>query len=315
MAKLSRSPSNKCLFFKVKAIVKKDYQKLHMRILVTGAAGLIGRKLTDHLCNVGYEVIPVYFGQQKGSICADLRDEATVFSLVKEHTPDLILHLAALKNLRFCEDNKKASRATNYGITEVLTKICSESKIRMIFFSSDYVFGKYDHFWKETDSPCPTTQYGMDKASSEFLIQEKLSDYAIVRTAQLYGFRGDFVSLVWDALTSNQEFIAFANLVNCPTWIDDLFAMLNKIIGHGSQGIFHCVGPEAVSRYKYACEIAEAFALDSSYIKPVNLDFANDIRPPVVRLNGASTYDSLQVYPGTLKDNLPFCSSYTIKGN
>ncbi|MGB3514569.1 MAG: SDR family oxidoreductase [Microcoleaceae cyanobacterium] len=288
-----------------------------MRILVTGAAGLIGKKLTDHLSNIGHQVIPVGFvQQQEGLICADLREEATVFSLLREYTPDLIIHLAALKNLRFCEENKEASRATNYGITEVLTRACSESETRMIFFSSDYVFGKYDRFWKEEDSPCPITQYGMDKAASEFAIREKLSDYAIIRTAQLYGFRGDFVSLVCEALTSDRELIAFANLVNCPTWIDDLFAMLDQIICHGSQGIFHCVGPEAVSRYKYACEIAEAFALDTSYIKAVNLDFSTDIRPPVVRLNGASTYDALQVYPGTLKDNLPFCSSYTtIKGN
>ncbi|MEA5581259.1 SDR family oxidoreductase [Nodularia harveyana UHCC-0300] len=284
-----------------------------MRILVTGAAGLIGKKMTSYLSSIGYDVIPVDCVEHKGIVCADLRDESAVFRIFNEQTPDLIIHLAAIKNIKLCEENKEASRATNYGIPEVLTRICSESKIRMIFFSSDYVFGKYDHFWKEGDSPCPTTQYGIDKAASEFLIQEKLSDYAIIRTAQLYGFRGDFVSLVWDALSSNQEFLAFANLVNCPTWIDDLLAMLNKIICQGSQGIFHCVGPEALSRYQYACAVAEAFSLDTSYIKAVNLDFSTDIRPPVVRLNGTSTYDSLQVYPGTLKDNLSFCSSYTIQ--
>ncbi|MCL2923563.1 MAG: sugar nucleotide-binding protein [Trichodesmium sp. MAG_R04] len=286
-----------------------------MRILITGGAGLIGKKITSHLGNLGYDIIPVDCVQQKGIISADLRDEASIVPIVNEQKPDLILHLAALKNIRFCEENKEASRITNYGITEILTRICSQLKIRLIFFSTDYVFGKYDRFWKEEDPICPKTQYAIDKAASEFVIQEKLSDYAIIRTAQLYGFRGDFVSLVSDALTSRQEFTAFANLVNCPTWIEDLFAMLNKIISQGRQGIFHCVGPEAVSRYDYACAIAEALALDKNYIKPINLDFNNDIRPSVVRLEGTSTYNKLQVYPGTLKDNLPFCSAYTIKGN
>lgn len=286
-----------------------------MRILVTGAGGVIGKKITSYLCDIGHKVIPVDIVSHESIICGDLRDEATIFNLVKVHNPHVIIHLAALKNLSFCEENKEASRATNYGITKVLTRACLEYETRMIFFSSDYVFGKYDNFWKEDDPPCPNTQYGIDKAASEKLIQEKLSDYAIVRTAQLYGFQGDFVSLVWDALTSNQEFTAFANLVNCPTWIYDLFAMLNKIICEGHQGIFHCVGLEAFSRYQYAFEIAEAFDLDTSYIKPVNLDFSTDIRPPVVRLKGASTYNALQVYPGKLKDNLPLCSSYTIKGN
>jgi dTDP-4-dehydrorhamnose reductase len=282
------------------------------RILITGATGSIGKKLSEYLSETGHQIIPVALVQRDGIISADLRDEATVFSLIKEYAPDLILHLAAITNLRFCEQNKEIAHATNYGITEVLTRACLEFGTRMIFFSSDYVFGKYDNFWQEDNPPCPTTQYGIDKAASELLIQERLSNYAIVRTAQLYGFAGDFVSLVCKALTSNQEFIAFANLVNCPTWIGDLLPMLNKIINNGSKGIFHCVGPEALSRYQYACEIAKAFYLDISYIKPVNLNFSTDIRPPVVRLNGAFTYESLQVHPRRLKENLPLCSSYTI---
>ena len=186
-----------------------------MRILITGAGGLIGKKITGYLGNMGYHTIPVGRVPQEGILCADLRDEATVLRIVNDQAPDMILYLAAITNLQLCEQNQEASRLTNYGITEVLTRICSQSEIRMIFFSSDYVFGQYDYFWKEGDIPCPTTQYGRDKADSELLIQEKLSDYAIIRTAQVYGFRGDFVSLVWDALKSNQEFSAFENLVNC----------------------------------------------------------------------------------------------------
>ncbi|WP_133511729.1 SDR family oxidoreductase [Candidatus Thiosymbion oneisti] len=284
-----------------------------MRILITGAAGVIGKKLTKYLCETSHRIIPVDVVQRDGVISADLRDEATVYRLVKEYVPDLILHLAAIKNLRFCEQNKEAARATNYGITEILTRACSEFGTRMIFFSSDYVFGKYNHFWQEDDPPCPTTRYGKDKAASERLIRERLSDYAIVRTAQVYGFAGDFVSLTCEALTSRREFIVLANLVNCLTWIYDLLPMVNKIINHANQGIFHCVGSEAMSRYQYACEIAKAFALDPSYIQAVNLDFSNDIRPPVVWLNGASTYETLRVHPGKLKDNLPLCSSYAME--
>ena len=282
-----------------------------MRILITGAGGAIGKKLCQYLREIGHEIIPVV--RRNGTISADLREEATVVRLVKAYAPDLIVHLAALTNLSFCEQNKEVSRATNVDITEILTRACSGFGIRMIFFSSDYVFGKYDHFWREEDSPCPTTQYGIDKVASEQLIQERLSNYAIVRTAQLYGVAGDLVSLVCQALLSHQEFIAFANFVNCPTWIGDLFLMLNTIINHSHQGIFHCVGPEPMSRYQYACEIAKAFALDTAYIQAVDLDFSIDIRPPVVRLNGTSTYETLQVYPRKLQDNLPLCASYAME--
>ncbi|XCN72163.1 MAG: SDR family oxidoreductase [Candidatus Electrothrix aestuarii] len=274
------------------------------KVLITGAAGQVGRKLTEYLGETGCQIIPVAHVPRDGVISADLRNEATVFRLVKKYAPDIIIHLAAITNLHFCEQNKETAHATNYGITEVITRACSEFRIRMIFFSSDYVFGEYDHFWQEEDLPCPTTQYGIDKAASEWLVRERLSNYAIIRTAQLYGLAKDFVRLVCGALLSRQEFIAYANLVNCPTWIGDLFPMVNKIINYASQGIFHCVGPQAMSRYQYASEIAEVFALKKSYIKAVNLDFSADIRPPVVRLNGTSTYEALHVYPGTLKKNL-----------
>jgi len=281
-----------------------------MRILVTGAGGMLGRTLSKSLSAVGHEIIPVSLTESDGIIAADLRNEATVFRLFQEHAPDLILHLAALTNIRFCEQNKEAARATNYGITEILTRACTECSARLIFFSTDYVFGKHDRLWQEEDSPCPTTQYGIDKAASERLIQERLSDYAIVRTAQVYGFNGDFVSLVAQALTAHQPFTAFANLANCPTWIGDLFPMINTIIQHGRRGVFHCVGPEAISRYQFACEIAKAFGLDTASIQAVNLDFATDRRPPVVRLNGTSTYEMLQVYPRKVKENLPLCTLY-----
>lgn len=279
-----------------------------MRILITGAGGAIGKILSQHLSEIGHEIIPVV--RRDGAISADLREEATVFRLVKAYAPELIVHLAALTNLRFCEQNKEASHATNIGITEILTRACSEFGIRLIFFSTDYIFGNYDHFWQEEDPPCPTTQYGIDKAVSERLIQERLPDYAIVRTAQVYGFNGDFVSLVAQALTAHQTFTAFANLANCPTWIGDLLPMVQKIIDDGRQGIFHCVGPEAMSRYQFACEIANTFGLNTASIQAVNVDFSTDIRPPIVRLNGTSTYEMLQVYPRKVKENLPLCTPY-----
>ena len=275
-----------------------------MRILITGAAGMLGKQFSKSLCEAGHQIIPVDIVQHNGIVVADLRDKTTVFQLTKTYVPNLILHLASNKDLCFCEKNKEISRVINYEVTKTLTEICLEFQTRLIFFSSDYVFGQHDQFWQESDIPCPVTQYGIDKADSEFLIQQQLSDYAIIRTAQLYGVPNDFVSLVCKTLASHQIFLAFSNLVNCPTWFYDLFSMLKKVIDQPHQGIFHCVGLEALSRYQYAYEIAKVFALDTSYIRAVDVDFSTDIRPPVVRLNGISTYNKLEYTPRSLRDNL-----------
>ncbi len=285
-----------------------------MRILVTGAAGVVGAKLCRFLAGHSHQIIPVDIVQRDGILSADLRDEAAVLRLVQEYAPELIIHLAAIKSIQYCEQNRATAHATNYGITAHLTQACANVGARLLFFSSDYVFGDSVQPWLERDSLCPTTQYGLDKAASEQLIQERLANYAIVRTAQLYGFAGDFVSLVCTALATQQPFSAFANLVNCPTWIGDLFPMVDNIIANHRTGIFHCVGPEALSRYQFAREIASALRLESDRIEAVDLDFSTDIRPPVVQLDGRSTYEALQLYPGRLRENLPFCANYAMEG-
>lgn len=278
-----------------------------MRILLTGAAGMAGRYIAEQLSASGHVVIPIDVAQAGGIIGADLANESDVSRVIEEHAPDLVLHLAAITSLNYCENNKAASRRSNFETTRALVEVCADKRLRLIFFSSDYVFGAEDRLWREHDAPCPTTQYGKDKAASETMILRGLQDFAIVRTAQIYGLPGDFVGLVYDALLSGDHFKAYSNLVNCPTWVGDLHAMVDAIVAFGYRGIFHCVGPEASSRYDFALAVAAAFSLDTDLIHPEALDFSKDIRPSAVRLDGTSTYKTLRVSPGRLQDNLPLC--------
>ena len=91
-----------------------------MNIIITGAAGKVGKSLGYYLSAAGHEIVAVDIVRQDGMVAADLQDEAVVFELVRTHAPDVILHLAALTNLELCEQNKAASHATNYAMTEVL---------------------------------------------------------------------------------------------------------------------------------------------------------------------------------------------------
>ncbi|MDM8565184.1 sugar nucleotide-binding protein [Candidatus Halobeggiatoa sp. HSG11] len=275
-----------------------------MRILITGAAGVVGKALHRYLSYRGHYIIAVDLISSDKVVALDLRQKAVVRRFIKQQMPELIIHTAAIKDLVFCQQHEKKARQTNYSATENLVHACVGLDVFFIYFSSDYVFGKYDKLWAETDILCPSTQYGRDKAACERLIQEKLSHYAIIRTAQLYGFSGDFIHLLQHSLTLKRTFMAFANLINCPTWIEDVLMMVDNIIQYQHRGIFHCVGLEALSRYQYACEIAQILALEQAYIQAVDLDFSQDIRPPVVRLDGSATYAKLQCIPNTLQHNL-----------
>lgn len=275
-----------------------------MRILVTGAAGSVGKVIVTYFSNLGHDLIPVDIKQEKNIIVSDLSDEKSIVHVFSQYKPEIVIHLAAIKNINLCEQDQTLSYSINYKLTEQLAEVCKKQNSQLLYFSSDYVFGKYDKFWQENDPPCPTTQYGKDKAASELLIQKILSNYAIIRTAQLYGIENDFITLVVNTLQAKTIFKAFTNLVNCPTWIHDLLTMLDKIINANHCGIFHCVGPEAMSRYTFAVNIAKHFNLDTGYIKPIMIDFSKDIRPPIVKLDGHKTYNTLKVYPNTLIQNL-----------
>jgi dTDP-4-dehydrorhamnose reductase len=275
-----------------------------MRLMVTGGAGVVGSELCLHLRKSGHGVFPVDVTGAEGVIVADLRDEAEVCRVVEQIRPDAVLHLAANKNVFFCEEHPEAAHAVNFKITEILTATCKQYNVGMIFISSDYVFGGSSRIFTETDEPCPTTQYGKDKAASERVILTTLKNSAVVRTAGLYGFPGDLVQVVRAALSKGEPFRAFDNLINCPTWTPDLFRMIDRILESGFCGIFHCVGPEALSRFDYACVVAEGFGLDRQLVLTEKLDFGKDIRPSVLQLNGEITYVRLGVIPGTLQANI-----------
>lgn len=280
-----------------------------MKLLVTGAAGHIGQCLTQFLKKSGHQVIGVDVKEHPDCLLVDLTDKVKLVRLIESFHPEIILHLAAITDIRFCETHMDEVKQINYGITEFVIEACSKRNIRMMYFSTDYVFGKFDRLWKEDDPTCPVTIYGQHKAECEALIQRKLTKYSIIRTAQLYGYEGDFIHLIRNSIEQLKGFKAIENLVNCPTWIVDLFKMLQVIIDQGHSGIFHCIGPEPVSRFEFALAISKAFKIDAAFIQAVKIDFSVDVRPSVVRLDGTRTYRKLNYFPKSLNQNLLVCAS------
>ena len=112
-----------------------------LRILITGGAGMVGTRLGAELRARGHTVIAVDIKKQPDVFQVDLRAGDLATDLLASHRPDLILHLAALKDLSFCEAHPEASHAVNYQIAERLATACASDGTRLSFFSSDYVFG------------------------------------------------------------------------------------------------------------------------------------------------------------------------------
>jgi len=279
-----------------------------MKVLITGAAGVVGGCWIRHA--VGrYNVIGVDLVAEPALKQLDMREEDQTVALVHEVQPDVLLHFAANKNILYCEHHPDAAHDTNVMITQHLVKACLGRTVHFVFLSSDYVFGAEDRFWRETDAPCPSTQYGRGKAESEAMIRKLIPNFAIVRTAGLYGFPNDFIDTVRGILAQEKSFPAYTNIINNPTYIKDLFFMLDIIISKRREGVFHCVGPESLTRFQYARQIAEVYGLDADMILPERLDLSKDLHPPILRLDGAWTYKHLDYIPGRVKTNMQWMAN------
>lgn len=271
-----------------------------MKILITGASGYVGTGLMRYLSREGNELIPTGLDADGGLSpvnCLDLTDFSATNLYIRKMKPDVILHLAGNKDVFMCESDKALSRRVNYEASKNIVEECARHKIRLIYLSTDYVFGQGKAPFNELSLPAPQTQYGKDKLATENFIKEKLTDYAITRTAGIFGLKNDFVEAVTKQVKMKNKFKAYANLKNSPTFIKDLALMLNMVIGERRTGIFHCAGSESVSRYDFALKITKAFQLEEALIVPEDIDLSHDLRPPDLSMDSSWTYKTLGYHP------------------
>lgn len=279
-----------------------------MKILITGANGYVGTGLVKNLYLEEHVIIPVGFdaGCKQGSFYnLDLTDMPKTCSYIANVRPDVIIHLAGNKDVIKCESDKMFSRQINYEMSKNIVEQCALGKIRLIYISTDYVFNGADGPFSELSCPVPATQYGKDKLAIESFVRGTLSEYAIVRSAGVFGLKKDFVETVIKTLMQGSVFRAYTNLKNSPTFIKDLSSMLRIIITNKKYtGIFHCAGPESLSRYDFALKIAKVFGFEKNLIVSEKLNLLSDIRPPDLSMDCKQTYEVLRYCPNDIESIL-----------
>ncbi|MEA3254649.1 MAG: sugar nucleotide-binding protein [Candidatus Altiarchaeota archaeon] len=122
-----------------------------MKILLTGAGGLLG---TSILNSCGYDIYPTRL---------DIRNREGVGKLVKEISPDVIIHTAALTNVDYCETHKKEAWDVNVRGTRNIAEASRLVNSKMVYISTDYVFDGEQGTYLEYDRPNPINYYGETK--------------------------------------------------------------------------------------------------------------------------------------------------------
>ncbi|MBS6157278.1 MAG: NAD(P)-dependent oxidoreductase, partial [Sutterella sp.] len=152
-----------------------------MKVLITGADGMLGRTLQHEL--QGVEVIPT------NHKTADITDAAAFDRCLALHKPDVVIHCAAMTAVDRCETEIDQAYRINAVGTENVASACYRHGAKLIAISTDYVF--------EGDSPVPYTEfdaptgghcvYGQSKWAAEQAVRTHCPNHIIARVSWLYG--------------------------------------------------------------------------------------------------------------------------------
>lgn len=235
-----------------------------MRLLVTGAAGLLGREL---LRSAAYDVVPTYHERTlPGGVRLDVRDRDNVRAVMRTVRPDGIIHTA------YKQDDwlTTAGGAVNVAL--------ESAGARLVFVSTDAVFGPRDTPYAEPEPPCPTTPYGAAKAAAETAIRAIAPDAVIARTSLIVGSDGTSEEEQRvRRLAAGEPGAFYTENIRCPVHVSDLASALLELLVGEVDGIAHVAGPQALSRLELGRLIAIRDSLDPHAL-PYESGTPSDIR-------------------------------------
>lgn len=237
-----------------------------MKILVTGANGMLGQDLCPILEDEGYDVI------ETDVDTLDITNESQIEKVFNDKKPNMVIHCAAYTNVDKAEDDIDTARLINAKGTENIAKACGKNGIAMVYISTDYVFdGKKQTPYVPDDKPNPINNYGITKYEGEEAVRKYCQKHYIARTAWLYGIHGkNFVETML-SFKDKEELKVVDDQIGCPTWTVELANGIAELIDDADYGTYHVCGSGETSWYGFAKEIFELEGL-SVNLKPCKTD-------------------------------------------
>lgn len=253
------------------------------RVLVTGAAGLIGQYLVNSAPRwaSGWDV--------RGLTRADLEltDHTAVTTVFRKLKPDLVIHCAALSRTKDCEQDPRLARRVNVEATAHLARLCHD--IPFVFLSSGEVFDGRRGWYLEDDRPAPINVYGTTKVEAEQRVLQN-PRHTVVRIVLTAGTSrtGDrsFVEDMCRTAKAGKNVTLYGDEFRCPLPAGVIARALWELAQRDCPGLYHLGGSERLSRW----EIGEALLpwypeLNGRLVKGSSRDHRGAPRPADLSLN------------------------------
>ncbi|ORX93607.1 NAD(P)-binding protein [Basidiobolus meristosporus CBS 931.73] len=251
-----------------------------MKVLVTGASGLLGRAVVQNLKNSGHEVIGT--GRSRvgnGLVKLDLLDTVETVRFLEELKPQAVIHCAAERRPDVAEKNREDTVKLNQQIPALLGEVCSKLGAFLIYISTDYVFDGSNPPYDVNDTPNPLQFYGQSKYEGELAIQRTNPHAAILRVPILYGnteFNGESaVNILLDAVLNTEKKTNMDHFsIRYPTNVEDIARVLKDLCekrviqNEPIQGIYHFSATQKLTKYDMCVIMAKALGQSYDHLTP-----------------------------------------------
>ncbi len=284
-----------------------------MRILVTGASGLLGANLAleaakDHTVyglvnslNLHTSAFQVLQG--------DLAEAGVIEAVLDRTQPDWVIHCAALANVDACETDPARAVQLNTDVPRKLALNVARGGARLLHVSTDAIFDGVKGNYVENDPPNPLSVYARSKLEGERAVAEANPD-AIIARVNLFGWspsgKRSLAEWFFNNLSAGKPVMGFIDVFFCPLLANDLAHIFLEMLQKQLYGLYHVVARDSLSKYDFGVRLANLFNFDAGLIRPTSVNDSGlaAARSPNLTLNTEKLSQALGAPPPSIQQGL-----------
>jgi dTDP-4-dehydrorhamnose reductase len=240
-----------------------------MKILITGANGMVARATAKYCESIGDEVLALTRQE------LDIADKDSLFEAFRREEFGAVINCAAYTDVDGSEANIEKCYAANAVGVENLALASREFDCAFVTISTDYVFdGANSGFYTQRETPNPQGVYAQAKLDGETRARNAYARSVIVRSGWIYGHGGtNFLSVMDNLLADGKKIKAIYDSFGTPTFADDLAKRLRELAGLDLPCIFHVTNAgDGTSYAGFAEKVCELKGFDKNLLEQASAD-------------------------------------------
>jgi dTDP-4-dehydrorhamnose reductase len=283
-----------------------------VRVLVTGASGLLGGRLAILLA-AAHRVVAARHRQPippgLHEVALDLQDPLDIDRAFRRAAPEAVIHCAAIADPDRCEADPSRAESINVRATETLAACCRRGGVRLAYLSTDLVLPGDRPFSGEEVPPRPASVYARTKLEGEAAVLSGTPGSAVVRIALVHGAgfgdRATATEAIARALRAGRPLRLFTDQYRTPVDPESISGALHALLEQAASGLFHLGGPERLSRFELGQRVARALRLPcASIVAARQAEAGGAPRPADVSLDSGKARRELGYAPRPLDDGI-----------